>query len=239
MNPFRRAARTHAPPLSHDQTRAAWQVVSLLLDYPSEQLLERVPMLRSVVGGLPDPVRMPLSSFLDQVASQPLEVVQKDYVETFDYTRKCCLYLTYFTCGDTRRRGVALVQFKQAYRRAGLVIDESEELPDHLGVVLEFGASADLEAGRKLINDNRAGIEMLRIALERRESPWTDVVAALCATLPPLDGEGFEAVRRLIEAGPPQEDVGLEPYAIDPRLNPRPESSVADLGTTIPVGAPS
>ena len=40
--------------------------------------------------------------------------------------------------------------------------------------------------------------------------------------------------------GPPQEDVGLEPYALDPRLNPRPEpaDTSALLGTTIPVGAP-
>ena len=43
-----------------------------------------------------------------------------------------------------------------------------------------------------------------------------------------------------IAEGPPQEEVGLEPYAIDPRLNPRPEpvDTTAMLGTTIPVGAP-
>ena len=45
---------------------------------------------------------------------------------------------------------------------------------------------------------------------------------------------------RLVAEGPPQEEVGLEPYAVDPRLNPRPEpaDTTALLGTTIPVGAP-
>lgn len=240
MNPFRRAARRQPPPLDDDRTRAAWQAISLLLDYPTQELVDRVPLLRSVAGRLPDPVGMPLTTFLDQLASQPLPDLQRAFVETFDYTRRCCLFLTYFSYGDTRRRGVALVQFKQAYRRAGVEVTD-DELPDHLAVVLEFGATSDLVAARKLVIDHRAGIEMLRIALQERQSPWEGLLVALVATLPPLDGDGAEAVRRLIEAGPPQEDVGLEPYAIDPRLNPRPEPepSVVDLGQTIPVGAPS
>mgnify|MGYP006337519683 CR=1 FL=1 len=46
-----------------------------------------------------------------------------------------------------------------------------------------------------------------------------------------------EEIQRVISF---QEEVGLEPYAIDPRLNPRPEpaDTTAMLGTTIPVGAP-
>lgn len=242
MNPFRRIARTQSPPLSDEQTRLAWQAISLLLDYPSEELEGRLPLLREVASGLPDPVRMPLTSFLTHLASVPLAQVQRDYVETFDHTRKCCLYLTYFSYGDTRRRGVALVQFKQAYRRAGVELS-ADELPDHLGVVLEFGATSDLEAARKLVTDHRAGLEMLRIALADRESPWADVVTALCATLPALDGEGLDAVRHLIEQGPPQEDVGLEGYAIDPALHdhlePPPPPTTSATFPTIRVGAPS
>lgn len=246
MNPFRRAARGQAPRLSDDATRAAWQAVSLLIDYPSDTLVEQLPLLRRVADGLPGEVATPLSSFLEHAAATPLEQLQRDYVETFDHTRKCCLYLTYFTFGDTRRRGVALVQFKQAYRHAGLEFS-SDELPDHLGVVLEFGAGGDLEAARKLLNDHRAGIEMLRLALQDRHSPWAAVTQALCATLPELDGDGMVAVERLIEAGPPQEEVGLEGYAIDPALwgtpqaTPGPAPAGPNHATfpTIGVGAPS
>jgi nitrate reductase delta subunit len=244
VNPFRRAARTQPPPLTDEQTRLAWQAVSLLVDYPSEELVGRLPLLRQVADGLPDPVRMPLTTFLTHLASVPLGEAQRAYVETFDHTRKCSLYLTYFSFGDTRRRGVALVQFKQAYRRAGVDLSE-DELPDHLGVVLEFGATADLDAARKLVTDHRAGIEMLRLALTDKGSPWADLISAVCATLQPLDGEGLEAVRRLVEQGPPQEEVGLEPYAIDPSLHdtpePPPASPTHDRATfpTIRVGAPS
>ena len=44
---------------------------------------------------------------------------QADYVETFDLRRRCCLYLTYYTYGDTRKRGMALLQFKHLYRGPG------------------------------------------------------------------------------------------------------------------------
>ena len=44
------------------------------------------------------------------------------------------------------------------------------------------------------------------------------MVVALCATLPVLQGEEEDAVHRLIEEGPPAEEVGLEPYLIDPQI---------------------
>ncbi|GAA6525858.1 nitrate reductase molybdenum cofactor assembly chaperone [Intrasporangium sp. DVR] len=258
MNPFRRAAKSQSPRLPDAQLRVAWQAVSLLLDYPTEESGGRLELVRAAIAPLPDPVRMPLTSFLDHVASQPLEEVQRDYVETFDHTRKCCLYLTYFSYGDTRRRGVALVQFKQAYQRAGVELS-ANELPDHLGVVLEFGATADAASAWKLLGDYRAGIEMLQIALQDRESPWAAVVEALRATLPELDGDGLAAVARLVEAGPPQEEVGLDGYALDPRLSEGPRQPLSmppgvpssgdpsttrvgesvSLGSTIRVGAPS
>lgn len=234
-----RPRRGHAAPrLDARELATAWQVLSLLLDYPTEQLVSRRTMLKVAVASLPDPVREPLFRFLATVGTRPLGQLQREYVETFDVTRRCCLYLTYFAHGDTRKRGLALVQFKQAYRRAGVEVD-AEELPDHLSVVLEFGATCDLGVAWRLVNDHRAGVEMLRIALADNASTWHDVVLALVATLPELRGEDEDKVAALIAQGPPAEEVGLDlqPYALDPRLNPRPSDSV-ELGQTIPVGAP-
>jgi len=222
-----------------DRTLAtAWQVVSLLLEYPSEELLGRRALLEEAAAALPPAVREPVRRFLAQLGSVPLGTLQEEYVETFDVTRRRCLYLTYFAHGDTRKRGLALVQFKQAYRRAGVELGD-DELPDHLSVVLEFGATCDVGVAWRLLNDHRAGIEMLRIALAENESRWHNVVLALVATLPVLKGEDENKVAALIAQGPPSEEVGLDqqPYALDPRLNPRPSESV-ELGQTIPVGAP-
>jgi nitrate reductase delta subunit len=230
--------RHPSPRLDDDELATTWQLVSLLLDYPDESLVQRRDLLLGTVSGLSAPAREPLGRFLAAIGSTPLGELQKEYVETFDITRRCCLYLTYFAHGDTRKRGLALVQFKQAYRRAGVEFDAAE-LPDHLCVVLEFGASYDAQSAWKLLNDHRAGLEMLRIALADKASVWHDVVVALVATLPQLKGDDEEKVAALVALGPPTEEVGLDlqPYALDPRLNPRPSESV-DLGQTIPVGAP-
>jgi nitrate reductase molybdenum cofactor assembly chaperone NarJ/NarW len=238
MSPLLRRGRHPSPRLDDGSLGTAWQVVSLLLDYPTETLLERRALLTEAVARLPAPVAEPVGRFLTTLGSVPLGTLQQEYVETFDVTRRCCLYLTYFAHGDTRKRGLALVQFKQAYRRAGAEL-AGDELPDHLSVVLEFGATADVDVTWRLLNDHRAGIEMLRIALADKGSRWHDVVLALVATLPVLKGEDEDKVAMLVAQGPPSEEVGLDqqPYALDPRLNPRPSESV-ELGQTIPVGAP-
>jgi nitrate reductase molybdenum cofactor assembly chaperone NarJ/NarW len=235
-----RRHRDAQPGISESDLADTWQVVSLLLDYPDDVLLQRVPMLRGVVAGLPEAQRMPLLGFLDRLEHDDLGALQQEYVDTFDVTRKCSLHLTYFTQGDTRRRGVALVEFKQAYRKAGVEFDSDVELPDHLCVVLEFGAVQDRATAWHLLTRHRVGIEVLRAGLAHRDSPWLPVLEALRSTLPVLDGTDQEALMRLVAEGPPQEEVGLEPYSLDPRLNPRPEpaDTTAMLGTTIPVGAP-
>ncbi|MFB9733074.1 nitrate reductase molybdenum cofactor assembly chaperone [Ornithinimicrobium kibberense] len=255
MLPWRRHRRTD-PRLEPRAQADAWQLVSLLLDYPDDALVERLPALREVAAGLPDRVGMPLGRFLDHVAGADLAALQVDYVDTFDVTRKCCLHLTYFLHGDTRNRGVALVQFKQAYRKHGAELaDADAELPDHLSVVLEFGATVDPDAAWRLLNDHRVGIELLHRALQRRGSPWLDVVDALRATLPELQGDDEQALARLIAQGPPQESVGIDdaPYSIDPALDRlrtppssggvcgdggAPAGTPHTLGPTIPVGAP-
>src|SRR5699024_7441547 len=137
-----------------------------------------------------------------------------EYVDTFDTRRRGCLHLTYFSHGDTRRRGMALLRIKQDFRTAGLEIG-SEELPDHLPVVLEFGAAHDPERGAKILRSNRPGVELLRLHLADIASPWHGALVALCATLPPLDADDRAAVLKLAEEGPEEETVGLEGYGLD------------------------
>ncbi|HET6562964.1 MAG TPA: nitrate reductase molybdenum cofactor assembly chaperone [Marmoricola sp.] len=208
------------PSLSDDQLTVAWQSASLLLNYPDERLLGQVGMIRAETRRLPEPVGGSLRAFLTHLESAPLEELQAEYVETFDTRRRCNLFLTYFAHGDTRKRGVALLRFKQTYLRSGFVLDGSE-LPDHLCVVLEYAALVDHELGRQLMLDHRAGLELLRLSLADMESPWSPVVDALCATFPRLRGDEQEAIRRLAAEGPPEEEVGLTPYAT-PGFDPGP-----------------
>ncbi|OZB46791.1 MAG: nitrate reductase molybdenum cofactor assembly chaperone [Cellulomonas sp. 14-74-6] len=213
MNRVARAAAAHR--LATRQTAVVHRLAALLLEYPTPELLALLPQIEAAAQELPDTVAAPLRRLADHLLVTPLSQLQADYVETFDLRRRCSLYLTYYAYGDTRKRGVALVELKQAYRAAGAEVD-GEELPDHLCILLEFAATTDAEAGIGLLLAHRAGLELLRLALEDSRSPYAGVVVAVCATLPPLEGDERDAVARLAAEGPPGEEVGLEPFMPPP-----------------------
>jgi len=191
----------------------AWQVQSLLLSYPDEQLLERRALLRAATARLPEAVGRPLRTFLDHLDVTPLTALAADYVATFDHRKRFSPYLTYFAYGDTRKRGMALLRFKHAYRAAGLELG-ADELPDHLAVVLEF-AAGEPAAGRRLLVEHRAGLELMRLGLRDAGSPWAHVVDSVSATLPRLGRLDHTKIAQLAADGPPEEEVGLSPYAPD------------------------
>ena len=191
------------------RTAVAHQAASLLLGYPDQELVEQLPMITDAIATLPDKAARPFRSFLDHLAATTPAAAQQDYVATFDLRPRCCLYLTWWTHGDTRERGKALVGFKNIYRAAGLTPPD-DELPDHLCVVLEFAATE--RAGRTLLAQHRAALELLKDALHRYRSPYAQLVEAVIATLPPAGPDVLTAARRIAADGPPHERVGLEPY---------------------------
>ena len=217
--------RHPSPSLGGQQLTTVWQSASLLLGYPDEMLLNDLPTLRRAMATLPPSLGGPLEDVIDHLDDTPLTDLQVAYVDTFDTRRRCNLFLTYFTHGDTRKRGLALLRFKQTYLRSGFVLDadpaQGEELPDHLCVVLEYAATVDQALGWRLLLDHRASIELLRLSLREAGSPWAPAVEAVCATLPPVKGSDRDLVQRLVAEGPPAEEVGMTPYgtpAFDARL---------------------
>ncbi|HEX5090184.1 MAG TPA: nitrate reductase molybdenum cofactor assembly chaperone [Nocardioides sp.] len=200
------------------RARVVRQAASHLLAYPDQPLLDRVPLIRAALA------EQRVGSFdelLEHVERTPLAQLQQQYVEVFDLSRRHALYLSYWTDGDTRRRGEVLAAFKQRYRDSGFLVDTSGELPDYLPMVLEYAAVADPEGGEALLREYRPSLELLRIGLEEDGTPYAAVVAAVCATLPGPSPKDRAAVQALV-GGPPVESVGLEPYLIngDPRLLP-------------------
>lgn len=199
----------------------AWQLQSLLLGYPDEEQPGHLSLARRTAPALPAEVRDPLLRFVDHAEHTGTDALAAAYVATFDHRKRCCPYLTYYAHGDTRKRGLALVRLKQTYARAGWRLTD-DELPDHLAVVLEFAAT-DPATGLRLLTGHRAGLELLRLALHDDRAPWAELLSSVSATLPPLAGDEREAVARLAAEGPPEEQVGLDPYA-PPQYLPAPSA---------------
>ena len=187
-----------------------FKLASVLLQYPTAALLQGVDRLTVAAAGSSRAGREAFGRFLGWLGATPPDEVARHYVETFDLRRRCALYLTYYRYGDTRRRGMAMLAFKAAYRAAGFEPSD-EELPDYLPLVLEFAALHP--RGDKLLRSHRADLELLLRELRQAGSPYADVIEAVCAQLPGLRKPDLARVSRAWQDGPPAEDVGLEPFA--------------------------
>jgi nitrate reductase molybdenum cofactor assembly chaperone NarJ/NarW len=203
---------------SRRRERVVWQAASLCLGYPDETLLSRVPLLRDALAEAAPEQLPPFTALFSSWQSRPLSDLQIEYVQVFDLSRKYALHLSYWTDGDTRRRGEVLARFKARYRRGGFLGNLRGELPDHLPVVLEYAAVVDPADGADLLQEYRASLELLRLALLERAPAYAGVVQAVCSTLPGASPGDRREVLARARAGPPTETVGLDPY--DPRLLP-------------------
>ena len=185
---------------------------SLLLAYPDERFAERPPvdeLLRArhrACGRHARPHR------LGAARTDPMHAAA-EYIETFDLRRRSTLYLTYWTAGDTRNRGREMLAFAEAYRDAGSR-PPVDEAPDYLPVVLEFAATVDPVAGRRLLVQHRVSIDVLRAAFADCGSPYANTISGVCETLPAATDQEVRRAQRLAQAGPPTEAVGLQPFTL-------------------------
>ncbi len=188
------------------EPRADLKLLSLLAQYPSDELLAARAELAAQASG------RRLRRFARWWHDCPPAQLRRAYVETFDFTRRHSLYLTYHVHGDRRQRGIALLRLKQRYAAAGLELLDGE-LPDYLPVMLEFAALAPEDVGLAALAESRDAIELVRTSLRDAGSPYAGLLDAVAALLPGLTTAQARRVARLAAEGPPSEQVGLEPFA--------------------------
>ncbi len=197
----------------HAERATVYKLCSLALQYPDEELIAARDELAAVAAELAhEPPAASLRQFFSWFTStSPLELA-KGYVQTFDLDKHSALYVTFYSAGDRRDRGLVLLRLKKLYRAAGLPL-EGSELPDYLPVMLEFAAAAPPAQGELVLSEHRAAIELVRLSLSEQHSPYAHVLDAVCGQLGGLPAKERLSLDRLIAEGPPQELVGLEPFA--------------------------
>ncbi|HEY5786394.1 MAG TPA: nitrate reductase molybdenum cofactor assembly chaperone, partial [Microlunatus sp.] len=110
--------------------RIVWQAASVVLGYPDTETVGRLGLVRTALADAAPHRAADFAPVLDFWATSAAGTVQNHYVEIFDLSRRHTLYLSYYTDGDTRRRGETLMTIKQRYRRSGFLVDTHGELPD-------------------------------------------------------------------------------------------------------------
>lgn len=210
-----------------EEDSVIYQVSSVLFRYPSEEIRDAIPEFLELAHRI---ANLRFIAAIEQVQqwynSASLAEISAEYVQEYDLSRRHALHLSYWTEGDTRRRGEALGRFKKMYRDSGMVTDLHGELPDYLPLVLEFSALIDRKSGRAAMQAYRPSLELLRLALRDDRLAFHGLVECICDTLPGESPEDAQQIQQLAGFGPPQETVGLS--SSDPRLLPllQPQSGV-------------
>lgn len=198
-------------PINQPGRQRLYKMLSLFLQYPTEDVLTARAGLAAAARALPDSrIRRALEPFLAYWEIEPPAALLQHYVATFDLGKRTTLYLSYYLFGDRRQRGTAFLRLKQSYDAAGLR-PATGELPDYLPLVLECAAAAP-QLGETILRDYGAALALLHRGLTEASNPYTHVLSALRAALPPLDAQARGLAERIAREGPPGERVGLEPF---------------------------
>lgn len=159
-----------------------YKVLSLLLDYPNEELKENLPEIMNVVEEeryLSQLQREELKSFLCYVMSLSLPEWQMQYVQLFDFSSNTNLYLFDHVYGDSRERGQAMVDLTEMYVNAGYS-PCSNELPDYLPLFLEYlSLLTDAKEINALLAEVAHILENMSTALGKKETPYSSLLRIL------------------------------------------------------------
>jgi nitrate reductase delta subunit len=197
----------------------AFKLLSLLLQYPNERLIEARGEIAAAASSLPEGEQKDgILRFLDHFLGASPGALEREYVATFDFNKRASLHLSFFEYGDRRQRGMAMIDLKRRYAAAGLPLADGE-LPDYLPAALEF-TSLEPELGLTLLDELRTALELIRVVLHEDSSPYAHLLDAVCCALPALTAEQRSEIGKRAGEGPPTELVGLEPFGAEPFAPP-------------------
>ena len=194
-----------------ESLRLTLRALARLVGYPHAELRAQMPALLDALRleqSLPPERMQEIEALCRQLcAMEPMEAEAR-YVDTFDRGRQTSLHLCEPVHGDPRERGPALIDLLQTYEQAGLHF-EAPELPDHLGVVLEFASTQPPAVAREFLGEVAHILNALFTALANRGNPYACVIAAVLE----VAGQRVQAVAITPEPG--LDDTWAEPEAFD------------------------
>lgn len=192
-----------------------YQVLSTLLMYPEEALIEALDELYAALDGQPE-MKATLQPLFAYLAGEDLLTLQENYVSTFDRNPSHSLHLFEHIHGESRDRGQAMVDLMQEYKNHGLQMC-ADDLPDYVPLFLEFLSQVDKEESDRLLSDAVHVLAHLGRKLAANNSPYAVVLQAAEALSPvPAEELSEPPIRDMDEL---LETMGPGADGVEPLLN--------------------
>ena len=155
--------------------------LSLILSYPTQDLKVAMREVGDIFDSdrrLSGTTRESLLQLVQELRTRDIYELEEQYVGLFDRSRTLSLNLFEHVHGESRDRGGAMVSLLETYRAGGFDL-ATNELPDHLPVLLEFLSMRPRLESQDVLADAAHILEALSIRHSRRKSPFCAVFAAL------------------------------------------------------------
>jgi len=200
-----------------------FQVLSALLQYPEQPLLDCLPEIDDALIEA-STMRRTLVPLFDYLASTHLLILQENYVATFDRNPSHSLHLFEHIHGESRDRGQAMVDLMEEYKKHGLDMS-GDELPDFVPLFLEFLSQVDEDKAAQMLSDAVHVLAHVGRKLKADGSPYAAVFDVIEQLSPVVAEELSEPpVRDMDEAletfGPGAD--GIEPLLKNQTGGPQP-----------------
>ena len=118
-----------------------YKVLSVFLSYPSIDLKNDIYYINDMIKN--DKIVLKensilLHDFFTFIDKNDILFLQEHYVSIFDRRKDCSLYIFEHIHGDSRERGMAMIDLLNLYKKSNFIISSKSELPDHIPVFLEY-----------------------------------------------------------------------------------------------------
>ena len=164
------------------QSMPILQLLSLLLDYPKQPLVDAKAELLAIVADatITPALQQGLSTFIETRTGGELMDWQSEYDSLFERGRSLSLLIFEHIHGESRDRGQAMVNLLAQYREAGLDIGV-KELPDYLPLYLEFLSTQGEQNAQIGLEEIAPVLAVLLCRLEQRKSDYASIFSTLVA----------------------------------------------------------
>jgi nitrate reductase molybdenum cofactor assembly chaperone NarJ/NarW len=158
-----------------------FKVLSLLLSYPQAEWVNELALLEEVLDqeqGINGKARLQLAELLNSLRSESLLELEQNYVATFDRNPSHSLHLFEHIHGESRDRGMAMVNLIEEYRKHGLDMD-ADELPDFVPLFLEYLSQLPEQDALNMLGETVDVMALIGRKLKGNNSPYHTVFAVL------------------------------------------------------------
>ena len=158
------------------------RLLSLLLDYPQQELVDAKDDLLNIVNeaAIEPSHKVALSQFIAERCGGDLMDWQSQYDGLFERGRSLSLLIFEHIHGESRDRGQAMVNLMDQYKQAGLDLGV-KELPDYLPLYMEFLSTQGEQNVQIGLEEIAPVLAVLACRADHRETNYAAIFHTLLA----------------------------------------------------------